>query len=203
METGQERTSKIDAERFTSALDQLIDSAADLLAVEEVKLPNEKRTMLGAALSTGMRSSEMAAIVKSADDDEYEKVVDAKEHWQEIADSEAENAHENHFEKRFGIEYLDEEDGLRGDLVCYFNNNPVGEDPPPYDGESTLRSYGLTALRQWMKNYDIRELACGSYPENGYTVAMIMDVPRGRFEDLVNALETINHLTFMFACKRK
>lgn len=99
--------------------------------------------------------------------------------WNEEALWEAAEAHENHFSSRRGVWHLEDVDKL-----CVYNNNPYAQAPEKRDEETAT-------FRAWLKSQGIKELAYATYPEDGYTYAMIIDCGEERETEVVKELERI------------
>ncbi len=91
-----------------------------------------------------------------------------KKRWEEFAACCAHDAHENWFWSRRGSWYFEDLD-----VVVLYNNNP-------YDGQPTLRDEELAEFRERLRAAGIKELAYATYPENGYSYAMVVDAGRDR-----------------------
>jgi hypothetical protein len=93
--------------------------------------------------------------------------------WQAMAEVLAAEAHEDHFSSRRGLWTLGNEGGKL--IACYYNNNPYSEDAEPLDSPSTRRGREVAAFRAWLREQaDVSELASASYPEDGYTITLIL-----------------------------
>ncbi len=86
--------------------------------------------------------------------------------WQAMAKELAEVAHEDHFSLRRGLWPTFGNEG-RKLIIGYFNNDPY-----------IHRDQELAAFRAWLGSQtDVSELASASYPNDGYTLALILKAP--------------------------
>jgi hypothetical protein len=99
--------------------------------------------------------------------------------WAKLARACAKDAHENYFPSRRGIWYFADVDKL-----CIYNNNP-------YAGHPQLRDEETAAIREWLAAKGIRELAYATYPDAGYTYAIIIDASEDMEDEIVEGCEEI------------
>lgn len=95
--------------------------------------------------------------------------------WQRFAAICAGDAHMNWFHSRRGIWYFEDHD-----VLVLYNNSPYGAGPH-------LRQRELAEFRKMMTTAGIKELAFATYPEDGYSYAMVINASRDR-EPLVAKL---------------
>lgn len=91
-----------------------------------------------------------------------------KKDWAEFAACCAHHAHTNWFASRRGSWYFEDLD-----VVVLYNNNP-------YAGHPTLRDEELAEFRERLRAEGIKELAYATYPECGYSYALVVDAGRDR-----------------------
>jgi hypothetical protein len=91
--------------------------------------------------------------------------------FSEIAKMAAARAHEDNFESRRGVHLMPEINAL-----CIYNNNPYTHAPQRRDEETA-------ELREWLRQNGYVERAFASYPEDGYSTALIVDVKTSPHQD--------------------
>jgi len=126
--------------------------------------------------------------------------------WSESALEMAESAHEDAFESHRGLWRIDDQKTGRVVALCYYNNHPYADDgPAPYDLATRprgQRAREIAAFRAWMAEHGIRELAFASYPDDGYTIALIIEAPADRVDEIERQLElTIDVVRILHAVK--
>jgi transcriptional regulator with XRE-family HTH domain len=115
---------------------------------------------------------------------EQRKAMMKKQDWTQFAKVCAADAHENWFESRRGTWYIKDLD-----VVVLYNNNPYAQYP-------TLRDEELAEFLSRLRAEGIQELAYATYPEDGYTYAMVIDASRDREQFLADVMQDIMMETF-------
>jgi len=99
--------------------------------------------------------------------------------WQQLAKKYAEIAHDEHFPERWGT-FVDEDCGF----VVIFNNHPYAQYPD-------LRSQQLAQFREYLRAHGIKELGYATYPQDGYTYALIVETTVNQGVSLEKEMERI------------
>jgi hypothetical protein len=110
---------------------------------------------------------------------QYTKAMMTSEGWAQFALVCAGDAHENHFPSRRGTWYITDLD-----VVVLYSNNPYVAGP-------TLRDEELAEFRERLRADGINELAYATYPDDGYTYAMVLDARRDKQALLLEVMEAI------------
>jgi len=99
--------------------------------------------------------------------------------WRRFAKGCAASAHEDHFASRRGVWYYEDLDVL----VLYDNN--------PYADRPQRRGEELAEFRGRLRAAGVEELAYATYPEDGYTYALVMDAGRDREQFVRDAMTDV------------
>ena len=112
-----------------------------------------------------------------------------KVNWDRFARACAEDAHVNWFPTRRGAWYINDLDA-----VVVFNNHP-------YEDQPALRDEEVAEFRRRLAAEGIEELAFATYPEDGYSYAMVLDASFDRLLYLENLMTGIVTKTVLRAMK--
>jgi hypothetical protein len=99
--------------------------------------------------------------------------------WARFARICAGDAHENWFSKRRGTWYVKDLG-----VVVVFSNSPYADGPAPREEE-------LAEFRERLRAEGINELAYATYPDDGYTYALILDAGLDQQALLVEVMNDI------------
>jgi hypothetical protein len=99
--------------------------------------------------------------------------------WNRLAKMCASDAHEHHFPSRRGIWHVEDLD-----VLVIYNNNPYSEGPH-------LRDEEVAKIRLWLQAAGIEELAYATYPEDGYTFAMVIRAGEDQLGRVADAVTEI------------
>ena len=102
-----------------------------------------------------------------------------KVNWDRFARACAEDAHVNWFPTRRGAWYINDLDA-----VVVFNNHP-------YEDQPALRDEEVAEFRRRLAAEGIEELAFATYPEDGYSYAMVINAGRDREQVLADMMKEI------------
>jgi len=108
-----------------------------------------------------------------------EKTMMKKKDWAKFAATCAQNAHQDWFSSRRGTWYFEDYD-----VVVLYNNNP-------YERHPALRDEELAEFRERLRVEGVKELGFATFPESGYTYAMIIDASRDREQFLADLMRDI------------
>ena len=106
-------------------------------------------------------------------------MIRSKRSWELFPKRCAKDAHENCFSSRCGSWYFEDRD-----VVVIYNNHPYAVYPERRDEE-------LVQFRNWLRAEGIQELSFATYPETGYSYAIILDVSKDRETFVVEAMREI------------
>ena len=96
---------------------------------------------------------------------EYRAMLRRDDHWDDLSERVARDAHMHYFPVRFGAWFL-----KALGKVAYFNNNPYAADPFRRDRE-------LLAIRGRLEGLGIRELGCGFWPPASFDPPRLPSTP--------------------------
>ena len=146
-------------------------------------LPRGQVTLSQAAEILGVKKSKVEALVKRVafptvipeeyhlprrlllDEVEQFKYLGRVTNWNQVARECAEDAHRNHFHLRDGVWYLEDKD-----VVVAFNNHP-------YKAGLPFREKELGEFRKRLATAGVKEVGFATYPEDGYSYALVVDAP--------------------------
>ena len=171
----QSALSRFMANKGSLTLDTL-DKLADVLGLEvTTTVPSVKRPAPKGRRPTKEKS--MIAIAKR------------QPNWKDHARLLAMDAHENHFESRRGVWFVEDLG-----VLCIYNNNPYCAESPLNRDEETKR------FLKSMKAAGIKKLAYETYPlpgneedggKPGYTYAMILDAGLEKMDFVANTMREV------------
>lgn len=152
--------------------------------LEELKAENEALKSSGAQLEI---SAEGQQPEPHRQEEPSPRVRAEESSLHRLAKEYAVRAYEEEIDFRRGVLPVHSISG--SSLLCLFNNDP------PTDG-STRRERETEAIRNWLKDRGIKELAYASHPEEGhpdagYSYAMLIDAPAERKEEILIEVESI------------
>jgi hypothetical protein len=107
------------------------------------------------------------------------KTTMTKRQWQRLARQYARLAHTEYFPAHRGT-FVDEGLGV----LVYFDNSPCA-------GLPDLRGEQLAEFREYLRGRGIKELACATYPEDGYTYALVVEAAPTQQAATLRKLKTI------------
>ena len=172
-------------------------------------LPEGQITFSQAAAILGVKKSKLESLVKQGT---FPTVIPAEYHLprrllldqveqfkffgrvsrtgNQIAEVYAFHAHKNHFSSHRGVWYLEDKD-----VVVAFNNHPYSAGP-------SFREKELAEFRKRLAAAGLKELGFGTYPQGGYTYAMVIDAPRHQTEFISDVMAELADATCMELMKR-